>query len=534
MTPRQKLSEQEKLERQRKAKREYAQRRRAQQKQVIAQAKENAEREKDMKYLYAISPELYPTKPRLEKDQKEFIASMMNRPIEPSAKKKNASERLAREQLGKAQGAINKGNPSAIDFDLTGFDNIAKQYFFDRVGDVIKNLLESIDLEDQWTVYYEYGGDVNSVYGTLREDTSEMSWKHRTLDSITSQFLLDQVEDELKDNRERVVYNDEYDSGRSFFPISIKSLTQLRFVNESKVGVRGRAYSGKLTVKDFSSRTAFKVYQDLVDSGADKTVIDKFLKKSLIRNKRGGKFWRWHNTLPEVNLEKYMIFNRLDQRTVQIVERDNCFVYACKMAGVGDDVLDEMRKCIKKRSFGIADIEEVAISCWLSFEIKTTTHKVHVDAKAIRKKLLSGSSSKKELLERLTASGNREREDDPMLIKLLLIRDHYMFNERVPVSPYYILHRDEILNDKLVRYWKREDRLRIVKREGKYYQRGGESFSLHKVLDAMFEAGAFKPITSGEFMTFNSLICFENIDPIKKLEYSERFCCRLKQPRETK
>ena len=31
-----------------------------------------------------------------------------------------------------------------------------------------------------------------------------------------------------------------------------------------------------------------------------------------------------------------------------------------------------------------------------------------------------------------------------------------------------------------------------------------------------------------EYMAYCSLVCFENIDPIKNLEYDDKFCCRLK------
>ena len=62
----------------------------------------------------------------------------------------------------------------------------------------------------------------------------------------------------------------------------------------------------------------------------------------------------------------------------------------------------------------------------------------------------------------------------------------------------------------------------IYRKHNGYYEKG-KDFSLRKVILALFEVGAFTPISLGDYMSFNSLICFEKIDPIKNLEYNERF-----------
>ena len=114
-------------------------------------------------------------------------------------------------------------------------------------------------------------------------------------------------------------------------------------------------------------------------------------------------------------------------------------------------------------------------------------------------------------------------------VSLLLYYNHYMINERVKVSPYYIKHRDEINRDRNVRFWKLQDRILINRRNKCYYEKG-KDFSLRKVFLALFEVNAFKPISAGDYMAFNSLICFENIDPIKELDYDPKMCLRLKEP----
>ena len=79
------------------------------------------------------------------------------------------------------------------------------------------------------------------------------------------------------------------------------------------------------------------------------------------------------------------------------------------------------------------------------------------------------------------------------------------------------------------RFWKREEKMRIINKEGnQYIKSSSNSFSLRKVIQALFEVNAFEPITMNDYRSFTSLICFENIDPIQSLDYDPILCCKLK------
>ena len=163
------------------------------------------------------------------------------------------------------------------------------------------------------------------------------------------------------------------------------------------------------------------------------------------------------------------------------------------------DLIDEICYSIHKRSISGADITNVAKLCDIKFHIKDP-HKSYT----------------------INPDGKNE-------VRLVLFHNHYMIDERVNVSPYYIKHRSEIMSHPKARFWKREDKMRIEKKEGNRYIKSSlKSFSLRKVLQALFEVNAFEPITMNEYRAFTSLICFENIDPIKSLDYNPRYCCRLK------
>ena len=476
MSPRIKLTIEQKRERKRESNRRYYLKKKT---------------DKEFERLDSIKiNELYPTGRKLDHEQRQFIFDLMNQPISEKVQSKNHSLDGIKRQLGVALSRIKSSRIGSIDFDLRELSKEAIEYFFSQLPAIIEALLTRINLDDHWTVFYEYG------------DCSAASfWKQRTIDSITQQYLRDQIKYEISENQTWEDFSEERNSGDSFFPISIRELTQLRFVNEDEVGLRGRQNNLTLSARDFSNKDTYAIYAELVKSKASPDIIRKFIKKHT-RNKRTGKFWRWLNLIPEVNLERYMIFHSLNSRTVQIIERDNCFIYACRMAGLDEHIIDNMRAAIHKRSFGLIDVQRVSTALNLSFEIKTNGK-----------------------LVRISPGGIDELFSNP--IKLLLLENHYMIRERVPVSPYFIKHRSEILSDPRYKHLPMSQKLLIYSADR---HRDKPNHSLAKVLKSMFEVNAFKPINNGDYMVFNSMVCYEAVDPIKSLEYNTALCTKLKKP----
>ena len=405
--------------------------------------------------LLRINPDLYTSKRKMTNEQKQFIKTLLNLPLDTKPPIKRTTRLLnsiAKQQLGLANTKIRNKERipiKTIDFDLTLLKTEQeRQYFFEHLPDVIYKLLDSIHFNtEHWVVHYTY----------------KNSWKSRTLDEITEQHLRDQVKHDLQEHLHSFIeYNEDYD----FFVVMIQQLTSIRFIN-----------------------------------------IDQMKKASgSSRKKREGKFWRWLlKGFNEINLERFMIFHRLDKHAVELINRDNCFVYACAMSGLSDALLNDLRYSIKKRSLTHHDVHELAKEYDLKIHIKELEHSYFINP-----------------------SGSIE-------VRLVLLYNHYMIDEKVNVSPYYILHKKEIMNDRITRYWKQEDKMKIVgKSNGYYIKSSSNRFSLRKVISALFQVNAFEPITMNDYRAYASLVCFENIDPIKKLEYDERFCCRLKKPLEPK
>ena len=400
--------------------------------------------------LLQMNPDLFLTKPKYTNEEKLFIASLLNMPLDTKpviSRKTRQTNSIAKQQLGLASSKIRnkKRKPiKSIDFDLSLLKSEQEcQYFFEHLPDVIYQLLDNINFNtEHWTVYYKY----------------DTSWKTRTLDDITEQYIRDQVKHDLQEHlHEYIEYNEDYD----FFPVMIQQLKQIRFIN-----------------------------------------IDNMKPPHGIgRKKHEGKFWRWLlKGFPEINLERFMIFQKLDKQAASLIQRDNCFVYACQMAGLSDALLNDLRYSIQKRSMSHHDLTLLAKQHNLKLHIKETKHSYYINQSGVQ------------------------------LVKLVLIHNHYMIDEKVNVSPYYILHKKEINTDKVARFWSKEDKMRIISKVDGYYQKASiAKFSLRKVIDALFQVEAFEPITMNEYRVYASLVCFENIDSIKSLEYNPVYCCKLKK-----
>ena len=231
--------------------------------------------------LMKINPDLYTTKHKLSDEQKQFISSLINMPldIKPTIKKQSRhNESNAKQQLGLASSKISnkKRKPiKSIDFDLTSLKSEhERQYFFENLPDVIYKLLDSINFNSEhWEVYYSY---------------DKGGWKTRTLDSITEQYLRDQIKHDLKEHlHDFFEYAEDYD----FFPVMIQQLKLIRFIN----------------IDEMRPPRGQRQQPNEVRHGTKK--------------KHEGKFWRWLlKDFPEIDMERFMIFHKLDKHAASLIQ----------------------------------------------------------------------------------------------------------------------------------------------------------------------------------------------------------------------
>ena len=467
--------------------------RKAAKKEAAKRYREKKKLEDEAEALLSISPDLYSKK---SKSNRKHMKALMNLPLGKPIRVRDKSTAQAKEQLGRAS----RKNLSCMEFNIDIMDESNKKYFYSRIREFFNDLLDRINLdENNWMIYYEYKGDDGRTI-----------YYHRPLDITTQQFLRDQLEKEVPGDIKRhdIIYEErDYD----FFPVDIKELTKIRIINEDVVGLNGNDdVKVKHIAKEFQSNSSFKYYKQLVQEmkgmkgkakAKQQKIIKEYLAKTLKKQKkkRSGNFWRWYLNFPGLNLERQTIFSRLDKRTAEIINQDNCFIYACLMSGLPMDIINELRYNVKTRTMSTKEVKIAAENCDLCVMIKDETGRTRT----------------------INPKGKYP-------VSLLLMKGHYMINERVKVSPYYILHKDEIMNDRIAKYWPINEKMKIKCKANGYYKKG-DDFSLRKVINTLFDIGAFSPITLGDFMTYTTTVCFEEIDHIKDLSYNQKFCCRLKE-----
>lgn len=409
-------------------------------------------------------------------------------------------------------------NIKSIDFNFDLRERERNKMLAD-FPDAIKAIVDKIDFNDKWMVFYKYK-DV---------------WRARKLDEITSEFFIDQAErdcdfrlpsaKDVMNKKHRITTNAIGYASESYdmLPKSIREVNMIRIVNLGAFN-KGDAISDSGAVKkskipditqdpDWADIKALKSKPAIFKSTVIGWYTQRGIKESQIPKKAyetiGGSFWKWTLNLP-INLERYMIFNELNDRTVKIMEDNNCLIYACKQYGLPQDIIDHMKDIIKCKYFKMTKLKQIAEETGVSFYVEEKHCRHH----------------------------QYGPKDNKYNVPLLLFENHYMLNERVKISPYYVRHINEINADRLASKRPLETRQlidRIKMKNGKgYYVYDQPDYPLRLVLKTIFEVGGFSPIKMGDYLTYASTLYKFKLDPFDTLEYNPSFCCRLKKPNGTK
>ena len=445
--------------------------------------------------IFDISPGLY-TKVR-DDEAKQHIGALLNmKPQQnPSLKKestlnkRSAGVKAATEQLSDAYSHLSSG----FSIQFNSLDENGVEHIRNNLGKLLNKFITGINYSDKWVAVYQFG---------------DQSSKIRPVDEITSAQLYHQLFDEGFIDPGTVEYLDPFESGGQFIPYQISSLNSIKFVNLKHHNLNGTALGSVMKkLSPFTKKALQQNDQEL--SPAHLTKIENALARKTRNTRREGRFWPYRLTIPYINLERQMIFAAINERTVKIIEGDNCLIYACKMAGIDDAKLNHMRNIIKIRSFSLAKLSIIAEECDLTF------------------KVVDGSSSKS-----FTIGGSH---GSPPL-ELLLYESHYMINERIRVSPFFIQHASDIMKSHHTRWWTPDEK-RLTsgqKPSGEYIKGTKQSHKLISILKSIFKVGGFKEIRYGDYMTFSSTLYASKLRSMIDLSYEPKYCCRLKIGPQTK
>jgi hypothetical protein len=353
----------------------------------------------------------------VRKEIRDFTRDIMN-VIGPRTMKKKYPTgnkyRVANDMLKNAYAALKGGRNIEFEFNM---ENDEENYFLPRFKTFIDEMLATKDINEKYLLVMQYKDNQNRLLTTRRLLTDD------TARSIRRQILGDKL---LGGS---LPGDDFGGSGNDPVPVPFRRLRHVSII-------------------------------DLNNN-----------RNNPIRVLNQGSFWGWINLNREINLERYMIFNKLKRRERELIGEDNCLIYALRQKGLPQNVLDDMRDSMKCNSFPLSKVGKIAKEYNISLEV-------------------------------LNAHDNKVsyfwvNNDEP--IRLLLYNDHYMLNEKITVKPFWLSDTS------------------AIKRRAKPY-------TLLKVLKAMFEHDMFRRISIGDIIKMQ-----EKKDEIIDLTYDEKKCCHMKK-----
>ena len=189
--------------------------------------------------------------------------------------------------------------------------------------------------------------------------------------------------------------------------------------------------------------------------------------------RRAGAKWAWINNT-SIDLSRYGIFNKFDLNNY----RYPCFIWALEQSKMlSDSEVEFIKQIVNTRYFPMDNLKKICKKLNIVIEVRTldTKNKTHI-----------------------TVFGQKDK--CMRTIKLLLREQHYMLDEDVPLSSYYIKNYkfvDENINpnSKVI------DKKTLVSRlypDGNVKDTVKKGMNINKVIDLFFECKYFTALTANQ------------------------------------
>ena len=414
-----------------------------------------------------------------------------------------------------------QGRQFHFNFDSYG----SRAMLYSQLYDVVTEFMNKLPVSARWLVQYRFGE----------------RWFSVPITKDTLPAMLEQIKEEVVDvavNKQIAVSSDELDTSQinsdNPFICNVQQISEIHFIDIT-------AYTDLMTKWRKNEKPKKPAKQKKSQKEAPQTAptfpnIDGMSNEQLAAfmaaiqaeqakrsadepktyKTREGAFCKYLCTLP-INLEKFQIFNKIDKRVCEILDEDNCVVWALKQAGVDSDTVDHVKELIGSRYFPKSKFQLISDETNIAFDIKyyrTTSNRVDVDHYSPH----GGATTRR-------------------VICLNLFDDHYLLDDTVPISPYAIEHLSEIQAHPKCANWTFEQMLtttRYLKGKDRFEKSPKIQTPIMNILRVLFEQGHCREIHYGDFAPFHTCQYKQKIAPIEKLDYNPKWCTRLKQPKESK
>jgi hypothetical protein len=208
--------------------------------------------------------------------------------------------------------------------------------------------------------------------------------------------------------------------------------------------------------------------------------------------KSNGAFFKYNHTLDTVDFSRYAVYHTNQQAKYD----DTCLLYALKMGGLDEQVLQSLKIYVKNRNIPLCDIEEICNKAKICIYIKRPNVK-HLD--------------------RTTYGKEYENK-----FNIGLIDDHYFLIEDCGITSYAITNYEQIKEQKDFKY------IIGTNQAGSYKRDKTRTISSYDAIKIMYDN---KDTMLKEMSFSNSCIAstqfYDKInDTIENLEYDEDICCK--------
>ena len=420
-----------------------------------------------------------------------------------------------------APGSIVKQQGRQFHFNFDSYGSRATIY--NHLYDVVTEFMNKLPVSARWLVQYRFGERWFSV--------------PITKDTLPS--MLEQIKEQVVDvsiDRPIAVSSDELDTSQinsdNPFICHVQQISEIHFIDITAYAdlmtkwKKNEKPKKKPTKKP--AKTAPQMAPTLPNldgmSDAQLTALMAALQAEQAKrtvepktyNTREGAFFKYLCTLP-INLQKFQIFNKIDKQVCQILDEDNCVVWALKQAGVDSDTVERVKELIGSRYFPKSKFQLIADETNIAFDIKYYRE----------------SSNRTDVDHYKPTDGQTPR----YTISLNLFDDHYLLDATVPISAYAIEHLREIQAHPKCAKWTFDQMLtttRFLKGKDRFEKTPSIQTPIMSILRVLFEQKYFREIHYGDFAPFHTCQYKQKVAPIEKLHYNAKWCTRLKEPKKSK
>lgn len=433
-----------------------------------------------------------------KKRHQEFMASVeaADNIIKNNIELEYIENRLSKKKLKKY---VNK----YWKYDLNNMTEHYKKYALLKISKQLFDLTKKIDFNQTWWITYSCADT-----GKTRQRKLDDKTVHSLINQLRTEGYLNDIAADMEP-----IYAEETDSNSNFFPMTLNKISSISLKDAGTPGenvvkpvqkANELEYPNDPTLKFLRSNNASA---ELINNRI--VELNKANKKKKPLNKRVNSFWKYTCTIP-IDLSKFMIFNSIDKDNASIINKYPCLVYACMQSNVDKSIIDYLKTILKIRAFPLTKLQDIANETGLEFIVHIITCKTEI---------INYTPKNREIVQ---------------TVKLVSYDKHYMVDEDIPISPFFIRNYEAIMSCDKLKDWSFDDMCKINKSSIKngvtYYYKSEKLYNIVQVIDELVKQNYFKPITYNDIIQHGNYIFDNTTENLQTLYYDSYCSTRLKQP----